>query len=55
MQAKVNTSSHENKSALTRTIRREWNWLSEAMIRRTCRMFRLRLEKAVPADGGYID
>jgi hypothetical protein len=55
MQAKVNATSHENKSALARTIRREWNRLSEAMIRRTCRAFRLRLEKVVAADGGYID
>jgi hypothetical protein len=55
MQTKVNATSHENKSALTRTIRREWNQLSDAMIWRTCHAFRLRLEKVVAADGGYID
>jgi hypothetical protein len=62
MQAKVNASSHKNKSALTRTIWQEWNRLSEAMIRlseamirRTCCAFMSHLEKVVAADGGYIN
>ncbi len=33
LQAKVNAFNHINKSALTHTIRREWNQLSEAIIR----------------------
>jgi hypothetical protein len=55
MQTKVIATSHENKSAPTCTIRREWNQLSKAMIWRTCLVFRPRLEKVVAADGGYID
>jgi hypothetical protein len=55
LQAKVNTTSHENKSSLRRTIQWERDRLSEAMIRWTCCAFKLHLEKVVAADGSYID
>jgi hypothetical protein len=55
LQAKVNATSHKNKSSLRQTVQWEWDRLSEAMIRWTCCAFKLRLEKVVAADGSSID
>jgi hypothetical protein len=55
LQAKVNATGHENKKSLRCTIRQEWDRLSKAMVRRTCRAFRPHLEKVVAADGSNID
>jgi hypothetical protein len=52
-QARVNTTTHQNKDTLRHTIQQKWDWLSKAMILNNCSMIRPRLEKVVAAGWLY--
>jgi hypothetical protein len=51
LQTKITAPTHKSMKSLRWTIQREWNRLSKAMVRHTCRMFRLCLERVDAADG----
>jgi hypothetical protein len=55
LQQKVQATPHTSLAALRRSITREWNRMSPAYVRRTCRSFRRRLESVVAKNGGYIE
>ncbi len=51
LQTKITAPTHKSTKSLRWTIQREWNQLSKAMVRHTCCMFRLCIERVDAADG----
>jgi hypothetical protein len=54
LQEKVQATPHTSLAALRRSITRQWNQMSPAYVRQTCRSFCCRLEAIVAKNGGYI-
>jgi hypothetical protein len=55
LQEKVQATPHTSFAALRRSITRQWDRMSPAYVRRTCRSFRRRLESVVAKNGSYIE
>ncbi len=55
LQEKVQATPHTSLAALYRSVTRQWNRMSPAYIRWTCRSFRRHLEAVMMKNGSYIE
>ena len=51
----TNMTSHNTKASLITAIRRVFTELPSALVEKACSQFRIRIEAAIEAEGGYIE
>lgn len=55
LDGKVRATPHRNVDDLKAKIMEEWEAMEEAIVAKTCKSFRKRIEACIEANGGYIE